>query len=226
MARLDSLFLSLLKTGSCIRKPWDLSPVFFSLFLKSQCSSPWIYSSFCHPYINPRHSVFHLNVCWILIFLFCLSQSTDSCTLKYSMPLPIHQPCHQRQCRCPTQSQSTPCEYSTITFSLLCNPPTQCGLEHWTCCDYGRESISFEDSRDDATDHSKHICLDTLLTLITANQDKGSEMKLQESQRLQWTLGWFSVCRGGSVLRYCTHLIPNYFWDSLQEDLGYPFVWG
>lgn len=49
-------------------------------------------------------------------------------------------------------------------------------------------------------------------------------MKLQERQRLQLTLGWYSVHSGGSVLRHYTGLIPNYFWDSLHEDLGYRFV--
>lgn len=74
LARSDRLFVSLLKTGSCIRKQWDLSPIFFSPHFKSQCFSPWIYSRCCPPYISPRHSVFRLNACWILIFLFCLSQ--------------------------------------------------------------------------------------------------------------------------------------------------------
>lgn len=74
LARLDSLFLSLLKTGSCIRKQQDLLLIFFSPHFKSQCSSPWIYSRCFHPYISPRHSVFRLNACWILIFLFCLSR--------------------------------------------------------------------------------------------------------------------------------------------------------
>lgn len=104
-----------------------------------------------------------------------------------------------------TQSQNTPPMDMTITFSQL-GTLTQQGLERFTRCDYEDGGFCLGTQEMMPLNNSKCISLDTVVTLIIAKQDWGSELKLQERQSAM-NKGLFSVHRGGSVLRYYIGLI-------------------
>lgn len=192
---------------------------FHSSHFKAQCSSVWIYSRCCHPYIRPRHSLWsERSLDFNFSFLPVSIVKTRHVLIELQLLLPISQlsPEAVPEPQHPTYERDNhifPAQYPHTV-----GPGAQHMVWLW------RWSVSFGSSRDSATDHSKCICLDTVLTLIIAQQDWGSELKWQESQRLQWTIGLFSVHIGGSVLNCYTGLFPDYLWDFLCENLGYYFA--
>lgn len=137
---------------------------FPSSHFKAQCSSVWIYSRCSHPYIRPGCSLFDLNVCWTLIFLFCQSRylNLDSCPLNCSMLLPISQLSHLKQ---DPEPEHPTYECDNHIFPAHYPHPVGPGALHMVCL-WGW-SVLFGSSRNNAT-NSKCISLDTVLTSITA----------------------------------------------------------
>lgn len=154
---------------------------FRSSHFKAQCTSVWIYSRCSHPYIRPRDSLFDLNTCWSLIFLFCQSQylNLDSCLLNYSMLQPISQVSPQRQY---PESEHPTYECDNHIFLAQYPNPVGPGALHMVWL-WGW-SVLFGNSRNNTTYNSECVFLDTILTWISAKQDWGSELKLQERWRL------------------------------------------